>query len=136
MNKCFDCISSLHQQALLPLAENLNENETLFILSQNLLAAKWPSSLIWKRTQPNKRKSCHHPLNLKEYFFICTDIEWTLQQLDMLRDISSQVIMEAVKWLPAPPAVNLTERLKVFKRLLRWIFYYFWSRRQNIATCS
>ena len=82
-------------------------------------------SLIWKRTQLNKRKSSHHPLYLKEYFFTCTEIEWILHQLDMLLDISSQVIMEAVKWLPASPAVNLTERFKVFQRLLCWRFCYF-----------
>lgn len=44
----------MHQQALLPLAENLNESETLFISPKNLLATKWPSSLILKRTQLNK----------------------------------------------------------------------------------
>ena len=81
--------------------------------------------LIWKRTQLNKKKSCHHPLHLKEYLVICTEVEWILHQQDLLLDISSQVIMEAVKWLFASPAVNLTERLKVFQRLLCWTFCYY-----------
>ena len=125
MNEFFKSISTLHQRALFPPAESLDESETLFILSQNLLETKWPSSLIWKRTQLNKKKSCHHPLHLKEYLVICTEVEWILHQQDLLLDISSQVIMEAVKWLFASPAVNLTERLKVFQRLLCWTFCYY-----------
>ena len=70
---------------------------------------------IWKRAQLNKRKSWLHPLHLKEHLFICTEIEWILQYLNMLASISLQVIMEAIKWLSASTAVNLTaaERLKV-----------------------
>ena len=47
-----------------------------------------------------------------------------------------QVIMEAVVWLVTTTAVNLMERLKVLQRLLRWIFRYFKSWRQNSATFS
>ena len=72
---------------------------------------------IWKRTQLNKRKSWLHPLHLKEYLYICTEIKWILQYLNMLASISLQVIMEAIKWLSASTAVNLTERLSCDKIL-------------------
>ena len=43
--------------------------------------------LTWKRTHLNKRKSWLHPMHLKEYLFICTEIEWILQYLNMLVSI-------------------------------------------------
>ena len=58
--------------------------------------------------------------------------EWILQHLNMLVSISLQVIMEAVKWLSTLTALNLTERLKVLKRLLCWIFCYFGAREETL----
>lgn len=65
MNKFFKSISSLHQQALLPLAGNLNESETLFILSQNLLATKWPSSFNFKKDSTKQEKKFSSPFVLE-----------------------------------------------------------------------
>ena len=82
---------------------------------------------IWKRTQLNKRKSWLHPLHLKEYLYICTEIKWILQYLNMLASISLQVIMEAIKWLSASTAVNLTERLSCDKILPHFLSQQGWE---------
>ena len=41
-------MSSLHQEALFSLAEDLNESETLFISFQNLPATKRPKNFLFE----------------------------------------------------------------------------------------
>ena len=55
-NKFSQSISSLHQQALFSLPENLNETKMLFISSWNVLTTKQPSILIKKNSTKQEKK--------------------------------------------------------------------------------
>ena len=68
MNEFFKSISTLHQRALFPPAESLDESETLFILSQNLLETKWPSSFNLKKNSTKQEKKLSSPFALEGIF--------------------------------------------------------------------
>lgn len=86
----------------------------LFISSWNLLTTKQPSIFYLKKNTTKEEKKLTSPFAFEgRILFICTEIEWILQYLNLLISISLQVIMEAVKGLSALTAVKLTERLKV-----------------------